>query len=168
MRQKIMENAMHTLAKTIAAVSFIAAFLSASAASADVLLAKSTTSDFDIAPGSAVSVPLDKKGNTVLNFETTKKGTIIITYNAECSATGDVGDWVGLQILVDGKPTNPKASPSDFAFCSAVGGTNVYSAVSRQAYVTLNAGPHSVEVLASLHSGADSGRLDDSSIVIVD
>ncbi len=160
---------MRSLAKTIAAASFIVACLGASAASADVLLSKSTTGVFNLSPGPAVSVPLDKKGNTVLNFETTKKGVVVIIYNAECAAQGDDGDWVGLQILVDGKPTNPKVSTSDFAFCSAAGGaTNIYSAVSRVAYVTLKPGPHSVEVIAALHSGADAGRVDDSSIVIFD
>lgn len=168
MRQKIMENAMRSLAKTIAAASFIVTFLGASAASADILLAKSNPSSFNLTPGAAVNVPLDKKGNTVLNFTATKKGLVIITFNAECAAKGDVGDWVGIQILVDGKPTNPKVGTNDFAFCSAVGAANVYSAVSRQAYLTVGEGPHSVEVIAALHSGADTGRIDDSSIVIVD
>jgi hypothetical protein len=161
-----MENFMLSLVRTIAAASLAMGFVGVSGAHADVLLAKSRINSYSV-PASLASVPLDDKGNTVLNFETNKKGVIVITYNVECAAEGNAGNWIGLQIFVDGKLTNPKAEQDDFAICSATGGTEIYTAVSRQSYIKVNEGPHSVEVKVS-RQGVTSGRLDDSSIVIMD
>ena len=158
---------MRSLVTTIAAASLALGVFGVSAAHADVLLAKSRVVAFSVPDGGPVSVPLDDKNNTVLNFQTNKKGIIVITYNVECAAEGNAGDWIGLQIFVDGKPTSPKANQDDFAICSATGGTDIYTAVSRQSYIKVNEGPHSVEVKVS-RQGVTSGRLDDSSIVIMD
>src|SRR5690242_17962301 len=113
---------MRSIVRTIAAVSLAVGVFSVSAAHAGVLLAKSRIDSFSVPDGGPVSVPLDDKGNTVLNFETNKKGIIVITYNVECSAEGPAGNWIGLQIFVDGKLTNPKAEQDDFAICTSSGG----------------------------------------------
>jgi hypothetical protein len=102
-------------------------------------LPKSRTGLFSV-PISSTPVLLDNNGNTVLNFDLNTKSFVVITYNAECAATGDAGSWVGIEILVDGKATNPKEGPGDFAFCSATGNEEIYTAVSRQAYITIKAG----------------------------
>ncbi len=134
--------------------------------SAEILLAKARTSSYDV-PGDPTPAPLDEAGRTFLTFNTSKKGVVVITYNAECAAVGPVGFFVGLQILVDGKPTNPKAPGDEFAFCTASGDTEIFTAVSRQAFINVKEGSHIVEVLI-FRFGVESGRIDDSSIVIFD
>lgn len=156
---------MHSLAMTIAAAALL--FASDQPAHADILLAKSRTSEFYIPAGPGVLAPLDDKGSPELDFETKKKGTVVIIYNAECAATGSAGDWIGLEIYVDNKLASPKETGSDFALCSATGGTEIYTAVSRRAYVKLDEGTHTVRVLVS-RQGVDTGRLDDTSLVIKD
>lgn len=157
---------MHTHAKQLAAA-FAILTMTVPSANADILLSKSRTASYSVPVGSSVAVPLDKKGNFELTFETKKKGLVAIVYNAECSATGDPGTWIGLEIYVDGKLASPKAGVDDFALCSATGGTGIYTAVSRQAYTKLDEGSHTVQVLVS-RQGVDTGRLDDTSIVIKD
>jgi hypothetical protein len=161
-----MEMAMHSRTRQLAAA---VAILTATAPSAhaDILLAKSRMAEFYIPNGSGVTVPLDAKDNSVLTFETKKKGLVKIVYNAECAATGDPSNWIGLEIYVDDKLANPKAGGDDFALCSATGGSEIYTAVSRQAWVKLDEGTHTVRVLVS-KQGVATGRLDDTSIVVKD
>lgn len=153
---------MRSLAKSIAAASLLFGFLGLSSANAEILLAQSRTGDYDIPSGGFQPVPLTKGGDTSLSFNVSEKGTVVITYNAECVATGNDVGWVSIRILVDGNPTNPKTG-SNFAFCS-VGPDLNWSAVVRQSFINLKPGQHTVEVEALLQS--DGGRLDDTSIVV--
>jgi hypothetical protein len=161
-----MEIVMYLRVSQLAATLAILA-MTATSAHADILLAKARTDPYNVPVGPSVAVPLDNKGNFELTFETTKKGTVVVIYNAECSATGDPGDWIGLEIYVDGKLANPKTGVDDFALCSATGGTAIYTAVSRRAFAKVDAGTHTVQVLVS-RQGVNTGRLDDTSIVIKD
>jgi hypothetical protein len=136
-------------------------------ASADIIAAKARADYFQV-PAGIAPVPLDDKGNSSLQFTTTKKGIVVITYNAECSATGGPETWVGLEIRVNGKVINPKAEMGDFAFCSATNASDlIYTAVSRQGYVKLGPGEHTVQVVVS-KQGVDIAYIDDGSIVIRD
>jgi hypothetical protein len=156
---------MKTTAVPLAAAVALAAL--ALPAHADILAAKSRTDYFQV-PAGAAPVPLDDKGNSSLQFTTTKKGIVVITYNAECSAEGPAGTWVGLEIRVDGKIINPKADMEDFAFCSATNAIDlIYTAVTRQGFVKLGPGEHGVQVVVS-KQGVDTAYIDDGSIVIED
>ncbi len=138
---------------------------SGNAAHADILAAKARTDYFEVPDGIA-PVPLDNKGNASLQFTTTKKGIVVITYNAECSATGPAETWVGLEIRVNGKIINPKADMEDFAFCSATNATDsIYTAVTRQGFVKLGPGEHTVQVVVS-KQGVNDAYIDDGSIVV--
>jgi hypothetical protein len=161
-----MENAMRMCTTSMAAAFLALGVLSSSPVSAEILLAKAMTNAYDV-PDEPIPAPLDDAGRTFLTFNATKKGVVVITYNAECAAVGPVGLFVGLQILVDGKPTNPKAPVDEFAFCTASGETEIFTAVSRQAFINVKEGSHIVEVLI-FRFGVESGRIDDSSIVIFD
>lgn len=155
---------MRSLATSIAAASLLLAFVGVSSANAEILLAASRTGDIQVSSSSYQPVPLTKGSQTSLNFEVKEKGTVVITYNAECVATGpDVG-WLSVRILVDGNPVNPKTGPN-FAFCS-VGLDFNWAAVARQSFVNLKPGQHTVQVEALLQGAATDGRLDDTSIVI--
>jgi hypothetical protein len=160
------EIAVNSNAKSVALAFFFLASTSLNGHT-DVLIAKARIAEFHIPSGPGVLAPLDDKGNAELDFVTKKKGTVVIIYNAECAATGDAGEWVGLEIYVDNKLANPKETGVDFAFCSATGGTEISTAISRRAFVKLDEGTHTVRVLVS-RQGVDSGRLDDTSIVIKD
>lgn len=157
---------MHSRARQLAAAVAILTATTPSA-HADILLAKARTAEYYVPAGAAVAIPLDAKGNTELTFKTKKKGLVKIVYNAECAAIGDPEDWVGLEIYVNNRITNPKVGVNDFALCTATGGTEIYTAVSRQAWINLDKGTHTLRVLAS-RQGVDSARLDDTSIVIKD
>ncbi len=151
----------------MAAASLALGVVASSPTYAEILLAKSRVAAYDV-PTGLIPAPLDDAGRTFLTFNTSKKGVIVITFNAECAATGPVSGHIGLQILVDSKPTNPKASLDELAFCTASSGdTEIFTAASRQSFVKVDEGPHIVEVLIS-RVGAESGRIDDSSIVIFD
>ncbi len=150
----------------MAAATLALGVVASSPVSAEILLTKARTNAYNV-PNDAVPAPLDNAGTNFLTFNATKKGIVVITYNAECAATGTAGDFVGLQIRVDGKPTNPKTVAGEFAFCTASGVTEIFTAVSRQAFINVKEGSHIVEVIIS-RFGAASGRIDDSSIVIFD
>jgi hypothetical protein len=158
-------DTMKSTAITLAAAMAVAA--STMPALADILAAKARTDYFEV-PAGIAPVPLDDKGNSSLQFTTTKKGIVVITYNAECSATGPAGNWVGLEIRVNGKIINPKADMEDFAFCSATNDSDlIYTAVSRQGFVKLGPGEHGVQVVVS-KQGVDSAYIDDGSLIIED
>lgn len=158
---------MRYAAKTIATLGLALGMMGAPPSQADVLLAESRTDVFVVDDGPPEAMPLDEDGNTELSFKTTKKGVVVITYNAECAASGPAGQWIGLEILVNGKKTYPKGSQTENAFCSSSGGPEIYTMVSRQAYIQLGKGTHTVQVLTS-RQGISTGRIDDRSIVIMD
>jgi hypothetical protein len=156
---------MKSSAATLAAAMALAAL--AVPAHADILAAKARTDYFEV-PAGIGPVPLDNKGSTSMQFKVTKNGIVVVTYNAECSATGPAGTWVGLEIHVDGKIINPKAAVDEFAFCTATNDSNlIYTAVTRQGFVKLGPGEHQVQVFVS-KQGIDHGYIDDGSITVED
>jgi hypothetical protein len=138
--------------------------VSTAVARADVLAAATRTKDFSSASTSPVTIPINDSDATTLTFKTTvDRQRVVIIYNAECQASGNVaGDWLTVSILVDGNPTNPN-SGTDFAMCTS---NDLWTAAVRQSvYVVPKAGYHHVTVVAQ-GLGTTFWRLDDSSLVV--
>jgi len=134
-------------------------------ARADVLAAAFRAADYSSTSTSPITVPINDSNGTALTFKTTvDRQRVVITYNAECQASGTVaGDWLSVSILVDGKPTNPN-SGTDFALCTS---NNLWTGAVRQSiYVVPKGGNnHKVTVVAQ-GVGTTFWRLDDSSLVV--
>lgn len=112
----------------------------------------------------AVLVPLTNGGATSQSFG--GKGAHAITYSAECSNDGGPGNWVAIEILVDGVPISPVPNTSG-AFCSGnhtagFDGWTVASYTVRTPALAL--GPHIAQVRVRTIGG--TGWLGDSSLVV--
>jgi hypothetical protein len=107
-------------------------------------------------------MPLTDGGATALGFN--GKGKHAISYSAECTGSGD---WVSIQIIVDGVALAPTAGTDD-AFCSdsdGSGGLNGWmTAHYRVVTGNLALGAHSVSVQVTAIVG--TARLDDASLIV--
>ena len=86
-------------------------------------------------------------GSRAVTFRTTRANTVVlVTYNAECVATGYPGSYVSIVITIDGIDATPQIG-NDFAFCSPVDRMLLVPiAASRQVVVSnLPPQPESVE-----------------------
>ena len=100
-------------------------------------------------------------------FSTSAANQIVrVTYNAECGALGATGNWLGLQILIDGVAMAPQSGAS-FAFCTAASTTSyLWTGAVRQSTLKVpHSGTHKVTVQA-YGAGTTQWWLGDSSIVI--
>lgn len=105
------------------------------------------------------------------------KHPTVITYSAECSVTGDPGDWIAIRIQVDGHTVSASRTTgtggtgdANFSFCSPQAAGNSaegaeWLSASTQGYALLAPGNHTVTVQALAENFASSstvtGRLDD-------
>jgi hypothetical protein len=150
-------------------VGVLLAVTGTASAQARVLALASNTNSFAVT-ATERPVPLAQDGAKALNFTTTRNNAlVVVTYNAECAATGPIGSWVTIRILVDGVEADPRPGPYNTQLCSPADNSVVVStAVTRQTVIRVpNAGKHKVQIFARLID-ATTGRLDDSSIVIKD
>lgn len=101
----------------------------------------------------------------------------VITYSAECSVTGDPGDWVAVRIQVDGHTVSASRTTgtggtgdANFSFCSPqAAGNSAESAewlsASTQGFAVLTPGTHTITVQALAEDFVSSntvvGRFDD-------
>ena len=112
-----------------------------------------------------VLVPLNAGGATTVSFS--GAGKFAITYAAECAEAGSPGNWVSLQILVDGVALDPTAGTSD-AFCSG-NSTAGFDGWATQSITVvtpaLGTGGHTLQVQAT-DVGTAGGWLGDSSLVV--
>jgi hypothetical protein len=115
-------------------------------------------------PGGTVTVPLTSGGALFLSFS--GKGRHMINYSAECETEGD---WLSIQIIVDGVPLSPTAPQTADAFCSDHNNNNVNDGFTTAHYSVatdnLALGVHTVRILATV-VGAGQGWLGDSSLVV--
>lgn len=113
-----------------------------------------------------VTVPINGTYGSV-TFSTSAVNQIVrVTYNAECGALGNPGNWLAVQILIDGVAMAPQ-SGATFAFCTATS-TGTYSwtgAVRQSALKVPHSGTHTVTVQA-YGAGTTTWWLGDTSIVV--
>lgn len=97
---------------------------------------------------------LDLGSGTSFDFQLASNSVVAIFFTASCAVvSSDDITWVDVDIRVDGIAVPPTDTPEPFCTHQS----NVVS-VSRDAVVTLSAGPHSVEIAARLFS-FDPGEL---------
>lgn len=150
----------------------VASALTITVGSADAAITAflSRTTENDFGDGLAHVLPLSNSGATSIAFTSSGTGQkTMISYNAECTLTGDTSTWVEIDIKVDGVAIAP--SSGDNAFCSGIGSgidghwsSNVTNVVAKG----LAAGEHAVTVEAhgvNIGSG-ESYRLDDSITIL--
>jgi hypothetical protein len=109
-------------------------------------------------------VPLTPGGVTSVLFS--GQGKHVISYSAECETAGD---WVSIQVIVDGLVLAPTAGTNDI-FCSdnnnnnnIDGGVTAHYSV---ATPKLALGTHHVQIQATV-VGAGNGLLGDSALVVL-
>jgi hypothetical protein len=117
----------------------------------------------------ATNVPLDLAGNTRINFSGSGRFTIV--YSAECAAGGlPGGDFVEIDIIVDGVELAPTGSNNADAFCTGnhteTRDDGWVTATTSGRTASLPAGTHSVEIEVRT-SGGKRGWLGDSSLLII-
>jgi hypothetical protein len=145
-----------------------AAAMPATAQFLDMITYMTRKGNFTSTSTAWVNVPLDEAGDTKLYFANAAGLPLRVIYNAECGVKGPPQSHVAIEILVDGKPTNP-ASGSDFAFCTATS-TDHYNwlgATRQSTFEAPNDGDlHYIEVRAIGVNGPTEWWLGDSSVVL--
>ena len=111
--------------------------------------ALTNTDVFQVTDNDSHAIPLTEDGSTsktVKLFGT----TIIVSYNAECTAQGPDGSYLSVSILVDGKPTDPD-SETNSTFCSPTSNaSHVYMAVVKNGVVShVAGGDHTFQVIGT-------------------
>lgn len=138
-----------------------------SQASAALLLLSTSPGNFTFITTGTL-LPLTGAGATSRTFKTTVANErVAIAYNAECSyATLVQGDWIGVDIIVDGVIVKPSVGVFD-AMCTSDGsGSNNWTRpVMNAPYAVPAAGVHTIQIQAHM-SGAGTGWLSDSSLMI--
>ena len=144
-----------------------AILLAAMPAQAQLLATASRANNYsNNTTGAWVTVPI-KDALTTVNFATSAPNqTVRITYNAECGALGSPGSWLGIQILVDGLPTDPNSGTS-FAMCTATSTTsyNWTGAVRQSTLLVPHSGTHKLTV-QGYGVSTTTWWLGDTSIVV--
>jgi hypothetical protein len=146
----------------------VAAYIIASQAFAVIPLDATRPGNFTFTVN-PTSIPLNSTNATTLAFSTTADNqAIMIKYSAECGVTGTgVGQWLDIDILVDGVAVPPTAGTAD-AFCTTdkVFSSNSWKMVGVNALYTVPVkGAHTIQIQGKLF-GAKTGWLGDSSLVI--
>jgi hypothetical protein len=108
-------------------------------------------------PGAAIAMAGPKTGAA---------DTVLVTFSAESQLTGgDVNDWMGLEVHLDGVPINPFTAAGDVV---AFTGEPSWNANSLQFCTKLKEGRHKFQVFANLHDSSGShdlsGWLDDYTV----
>lgn len=122
------------------------------------IFAETAVNDEDQAvPGAAIALAGPKTGGA---------DTVLVTFSAESQiAGGDVSDWMGLEVHVDGVPINPFTAAGDLV---AFTGEPSWNANSLQFCTKLKEGRHKLQVFANLHDSSGShdlsGWLDDYTV----
>lgn len=108
----------------------------------------------------------------LLGFSTPGPARLVIRYNAECAVGGPAGNYLNLDIVIDpagaAVPFTAPPSNSDNAFCSGNGTAALDGWVSAtaQAFASVPAGAHTVQVCVNVFGAGPSWRIDDSSLTI--
>jgi hypothetical protein len=135
----------------------------------------------NINPQSSPALPnvslLDLSGaagsQTTLAFSTATATRIRIIFNAECAVGGAVTNWLNIDIIIDpagaGLPFVATPSNSDNAFCSGNGtasNNDGWVSATTQAFASVPAGVHTIQVRANGVGVGATWRIDDLSLVI--
>jgi hypothetical protein len=97
------------------------------------------------------------------------RDTVLVTFSAETQLTGgDVNDWMGLEVHLDGVPINPFTAGSDKL---ALTGEPSWNSNSMQFCAKVGPGHHRLQAFANLHDSSGShslsGWLDDYTFSVV-
>jgi hypothetical protein len=97
------------------------------------------------------------------------RDTVLVTFSAETQLTGgDVNDWMGLEVHLDGAPINPFTAGADKL---ALTGEPSWNSNSMQFCAKIGPGPHRLQAFANLHDSSGShslsGWLDDYTFSVV-
>jgi len=119
------------------------------------VLATSTRQTFTTPVGSSPTLlPLDDAGATSVTFSTASTQTVLITYSTDCQVN-TLGTSLAVVIYVDGiAAAGTGASSAGSQLC----GSDVISAASRTAFITVGAGSHTVQITGQIIGGG-TGRL---------
>ena len=128
--------------------------LATSAAQADVLAA-STRQTFTTPITTSLNyLKLDDAGATSLTFTTATTQTVVITYSTDCKVTAG-GNVVAAVIYVDGvAAAGTGAGSAGSHLCS----TDIPTAGSRTAFITVGAGTHTLQITGQV-LGSGTGTL---------
>ncbi len=123
-------------------------------AQADVL-ATSTRQTFTTPVTTSVTnLPLDDSGATSLSFSTASTQTVLVTYSTDCQVA-TAGNALAVVIYVDGvAAAGTGASSAGSRLCSS----DLGSANSRTAFITVNSGSHTVQITGQI-IGTGTGTL---------
>jgi hypothetical protein len=108
---------------------------------------------------------------TSLTVKNSKSKSVdhVLTFSAQCTAYGDAGGWMDIDITVNGNAVSPTAGSSD-AFCS-VGATYSFTQWTRPSIsvvIPLLPGDNVIQVLGRVNGGATAGQLGHTSLVVHD
>ncbi|HEX6082945.1 MAG TPA: hypothetical protein VF266_00365 [Thermoanaerobaculia bacterium] len=137
---------------TAAVLTFL---LATTFAHADVL-ATSTRQTFPTSVTTAVNnLPLNDAGATSLTFTTATTQTVLITFSTDCSVA-TAGNVLAVVIYVDGiAAAGTGASSAGSRMCSS----NLISAASRTAFITVGPGTHTVQITGQIIGSGTGGFL---------
>lgn len=117
----------------------------------------SEASGTPLVPGAAAVVAGPARGLDTLSIEFSAE-----TQLGGSSASDNLYDWMGLEVLVDGVPIQPFTAAGDVL---AITGSNAYNSNAAQFCTKIGPGRHRIQVRTNLHDGnandALTGWLDD-------
>lgn len=112
-----------------------------------------------------VDLGTNLRGNPVgktLSFRVQERTSVVAFFNAECSVIDEPGDWLEIDILVDGT----RITGDDNVFCMR-GAERTFGSASIQGARVVDPGRHTVRVLARFRGDGPGATLDDASLIVM-
>jgi hypothetical protein len=116
-------------------------------------------------------VPLNAAGATTLSFSLASAGKKLLTFSSECAVNGlagKYGDYLDLDIVVNGVVVVPTVDADPFCSTNGTGGFDSYFRSSITIPVQLKSGTNTVQIRASGSANVTGMWLGQSALVIYD
>ena len=143
----------------------------AATAQAGVKASAVNTSNLIILNPGPVLVPLNAAGATTLSFSLASAGKKILTFSSECAInapTGIYGDYLDLDILVNGVVVTPTVDADPFCSANGTGFFDGYIRTSITIPIQVKSGINTVQIKASGSANVTGMWLGASALVIYD
>jgi hypothetical protein len=143
----------------------------AATAQAGVKASAVNTFNWTVYTRDPVLVPLNSAGATTLSFSLASAGKKLLTFSSECAVNGPAGkfgEYLDLDILVNGVVVNPTFDADPFCSTNGTGGFDSYIRTSITIPIQVKAGTNTVQIRASGSTSVTAMWLGQSALVIYD